>query len=50
MEACLEGSYEKALQAILLNKTVPSYRVGKAILDDFLELNKDYWNPKFYEK
>ncbi|MCC0627715.1 6-phospho-alpha-glucosidase [Clostridioides sp. ES-S-0108-01] len=50
VEACLEGSYEKALQAILLNKTVPSYRVGKAILDDFLELNKDYWNPKFYEK
>lgn len=50
VEACLEGSYEKALQAILLNKTVPSYRKGKEILDEFLELNKDYWNPKFYNK
>ncbi len=50
VEACLEGSHEKALQAILLNKTVPSYRKGKEILDEFLELNKDYWNPKFYNK
>ena len=50
VEACLEGSQEKALQAILLNKTVPSYRKGKEILDEFLELNKDYWNPKFYNK
>lgn len=49
VEACLEGSYDKALQAILLNKTVPSYRKGKEVLDDFLELNKDYWNPKFYK-
>ena len=50
VEACLEGSYDKALQAILLNKTVPSYRKGKEVLDDFLELNKDYWNPKFYKR
>lgn len=50
VEACLEGSYEKALQAMLLNKTVPSYRKAKEILDDFLELNKEYWNPMFYKK
>ncbi len=49
VEACLEGSYNKALQAILLNKTVPSYKKGKEIFDDFLELNKEYWNPKFYQ-
>lgn len=49
VEACLEGDYQKALQAVLLNKTVPSYRVGKAVLDDFLILNREYWNPKFYE-
>lgn len=48
VEACLEGDRQKALQAILLNKTVPSYRVGKAIFDEFLELNKNYWNPAFY--
>lgn len=49
VEACLEGSKEKAMQAILLNKTVPSYRVGKAVLEDLLEINKPYWNPKFYK-
>ena len=49
VEACLEGSKEKAMQAILLNKTVPSYRVGKALFDDLLEINKPYWNKKFYE-
>lgn len=49
VEACLEGDYNKALQAILLNKTVPSYRVAKAVFDDMLELNREYWNPAFYE-
>lgn len=49
VEACLEGSKEKAMQAILLNKTVPSYRVGKALFDELLEINKPYWNKKFYE-
>lgn len=49
VEACLEGSKDKAMQAILLNKTVPSYRVGKELFDDLLEINKPYWNKKFYE-
>lgn len=48
VEAALEGSKQKALQAILLNKTVPSYRKGKEVFDDLLEANRDYWNPKFY--
>ena len=43
VEACVENSYEKALQAFTLNKTVPSMRVAKAILDDMIEANKGYW-------
>ncbi|RDY25123.1 6-phospho-alpha-glucosidase, partial [Romboutsia weinsteinii] len=43
VEACIENSYEKALQAFTLNKTVPSMSVAKAILDDMIEANKGYW-------
>ena len=43
MEGCVEGSYEKVLQAFTLNKTVPSMNVAKAILDDMIEANKGYW-------
>lgn len=43
VEACVENSYEKALQAFTLNKTVPSMSVAKAILDDMIEANKGYW-------
>ena len=43
VEGCIEGSYEKVLQAFTLNKTVPSMNVAKAILDDMIEANKDYW-------
>ena len=43
VEAALTGSYEKALQAIMLNKTVPSMKVGQAVLDDLIEANKEYW-------
>ena len=43
VEACVENSYEKALQAFTLNKTVPSMRVAKAILDDMIEANKGSW-------
>ena len=34
VDAALEGSYEKALQAFALNKTIPSARVAKLILDE----------------
>ena len=30
VEGCVEGSYEKVLQAFTLNKTVPSMNVAKA--------------------
>ena len=43
VEAIVEGSYEKALQAFTLNKTLPSAKVAKAVLDDLIEANKEYW-------
>ena len=43
VEGCIEGSYEKVLQAFTLNKTVPSMTVAKAILDDMIEANKGFW-------
>jgi maltose-6'-phosphate glucosidase len=43
VEGCIEGSYEKVLQAFTLNKTVPSMTVAKAILDEMIEANKGYW-------
>ncbi|MBW9158181.1 6-phospho-alpha-glucosidase [Clostridium tagluense] len=45
VEAAIEGSYEKALMAFTMNKTIPSAFVAKQILDDMIEANKDYW-PK----
>ncbi|MCE4047586.1 MULTISPECIES: 6-phospho-alpha-glucosidase [Bacillaceae] len=43
VEAIIEGSYEKALQAFTLNKTLPSAQTAKAVLDDLIEANKDFW-------
>ena len=43
VEAWIEGSYQKLWQAITLSKTVPSASVAKAILDDLIEANKDFW-------
>lgn len=43
VEATLEGSYEKALEAFTLNKTVPSVIHAKKILDDMIEANREYW-------
>ena len=43
VEGCIEGSYEKVLQAFTLNKTVPSMTVAREILDDMIEANRDYW-------
>ena len=40
VEATIEGSYEKALKAFTLNKTVPSMKVAKEVLDDMIEANK----------
>ena len=43
VEAWIEGSYQKLWQAITLSRTVPSAKVAKAILDDLIEANKDFW-------
>ena len=43
VEGCIEGSYQKVLEAFTLNKTVPSMNVAKAILDDMIEANEGYW-------
>lgn len=43
VEGCIEGSYEKVLQSFTLNKTVPSAKVAKEILDDMIEANKEFW-------
>ncbi len=43
VDAWMEGSYQKLWQAITLSKTVPSAEVARRILDDFLEVNRDYW-------
>lgn len=39
----IEGSYEKVWKSFAMNKTVPSARVAKEILDDMIEANKGYW-------
>ena len=43
VEAWITRSYQKLWQALTLSKTVPSAKVAKAILDDLIEANKDYW-------
>ncbi|MGE6754639.1 6-phospho-alpha-glucosidase [Rossellomorea sp. NPDC071047] len=45
VEAALEGSYQKAIQAFALNKTFPSSEVAKRVLDELIEVNKEFW-PK----
>lgn len=45
VEAAIEESYEKALMAFTMNKTIPSAFVAKQILDDMIKANKEYW-PK----
>ncbi|CAM8130734.1 6-phospho-alpha-glucosidase [Enterobacter hormaechei] len=43
VDAWEQRSYQKLWQAITLSKTVPSASVAKAILDELIEANKDYW-------
>lgn len=43
VDAALEGSYQKALQALTLNQTVPSVDKAKVILDALIEANKEYF-------
>lgn len=43
VDAYVEESYQKALQALTLNRTVVHVPKAKAILDDLIEANKGYW-------
>lgn len=43
VDAWEQHSYQRLWQAITLSKTVPSASVAKAILDDLIEANKEYW-------
>lgn len=42
-EAFNEGSYQKALHALILNRTVNDSKKARKILDALIEANKDYW-------
>lgn len=43
VEAWIEGSYQKLWQALILSRTMPNARVAKQILDDLIEVNREYW-------
>jgi len=43
VEAALENNYTKALQALTLNRTVINPEKAKFVLDDLMEVNKDFW-------
>lgn len=45
VEAFLEGSYGKALQALTLNRTIVDGKKARKVLDKLMEANKEYW-PK----
>lgn len=43
VEAFLEKDYDKALMALTLNRTIIDPQKAKLVLDDLMEVNKDYW-------
>ena len=43
VDAYMEHSYQKALQALVLNRMVNDTDVARKILDELIEANKDYW-------
>lgn len=42
VQAAVEGSYEKALQALLVHPLVGSYQLAKSILDDYLSAQAEF--------
>lgn len=46
VEAALEKNYTKALQALTLNRTVINPEKAKFVLDDLMEVNKEFWSLK----
>lgn len=43
VEAFLDKDYTKALQALTLNRTIVDPQKAKAVLDELMEANKEYW-------
>ncbi|MBO4918655.1 MAG: 6-phospho-alpha-glucosidase [Erysipelotrichaceae bacterium] len=43
VDACLEGSYKYAWQALTLNRLVNDTQVAKKLLDEYIVANKGYW-------
>lgn len=43
VDAWMEHSYLKLWQALTLSKIVPSANIAKALLDDLIKANKEYW-------
>ena len=43
VEAFLEKDYTKALEALTLNRSVVDPQKAKAVLDDLMEANREYW-------
>lgn len=46
VEACLEEDYQKALEALTLNRAIAHPEKAKLVLDDLMEANKNYWYLK----
>lgn len=46
VDAYYEGSYEKALQALTLNRTIVDAHKARKVLDELIDANKEYW-PEF---
>jgi len=43
VDACLEGNYNYAWQALTLNRCVNDTQVAKSLLDEYIIANKGYW-------
>lgn len=43
VDAYMEGSYQKAMKALVLNRAVINTDVARALLDDYIVANKGYW-------
>jgi alpha-galactosidase len=48
IDAAVEGSYEKALQCLLLDPVVTDMQIARNILDDYLKTYKEHL-PQFYK-
>ncbi len=43
VDAWQQHSYHKLWQALTMNRCVPSAKIAKELLDDYIEANQDYW-------